>query len=106
MSTLTIRSIPNFRLRNAVGRRGPRLLTTDTRAERVPNFEAEARNNNRQSLNGENRMIDRARIRVLSVDDHPLLREGVATIINDQPDMLVVAQIVRGCSVKRRKFAP
>src|ERR1700722_6328683 len=41
-------------------------------------------------------MIDHARIRVLSVDDQPLLREGVATIINDQPDMLFVAQAADG----------
>jgi DNA-binding NarL/FixJ family response regulator len=33
-----------------------------------------------------------ARIRVLSVDDHPLLREGIAAIINSQPDMVMVAQ--------------
>lgn len=36
-------------------------------------------------------MTEQLRIRVLSIDDHPLLREGIAKIINDQPDMLVVA---------------
>jgi DNA-binding NarL/FixJ family response regulator len=37
-----------------------------------------------------------ARIRVFSVDDHPLLREGIAAIINNQPDMLVVTQASDG----------
>ena len=35
-------------------------------------------------------------IRVLSADAHPLLREGIATIINDQPGMLVVARAASG----------
>ncbi len=37
-------------------------------------------------------MNEPARIRVLSVDDHPLVREGLAALINAQADMCVVGQ--------------
>jgi DNA-binding NarL/FixJ family response regulator len=37
-------------------------------------------------------MSEPARIRVFSVDDHPLLQEGLAAIINNQPDMVLIAQ--------------
>jgi DNA-binding NarL/FixJ family response regulator len=32
----------------------------------------------------------------MSVDDHPLLREGIAAIINNQPDMTLVASVATG----------
>lgn len=41
-------------------------------------------------------MSDQSPIRVFSVDDHPLLREGIAAVVNNQPDMLMVAQASTG----------
>ena len=35
-------------------------------------------------------------IRVFSVDDHPLLREGIAALVNNQPDMVLIAQASTG----------
>ena len=41
-------------------------------------------------------MSSSRKIRVLSVDDHPLLREGLAAIVNNQDDMEMVAQAASG----------
>jgi DNA-binding NarL/FixJ family response regulator len=35
-------------------------------------------------------------IRILTVDDHPLLRQGIATLLADEPDMSVVAEAITG----------
>ena len=35
-------------------------------------------------------------IRIFSVDDHQLLRKGIAMVVNDQPDMLVVGEASSG----------
>jgi DNA-binding NarL/FixJ family response regulator len=42
------------------------------------------------------RMNAPKRIRVFSVDDHPLLHEGLATVIRNQADMLLVAEASTG----------
>ena len=50
-------------------------------------------------------MNEQIRIRVLSIDDHPLLREGIATLINNQPDMCVVGEASTGSEALERFHA-
>lgn len=39
---------------------------------------------------------DPARIRILCVDDHPVVRQGIAGLVAVQPDMTVIAEAVNG----------
>jgi DNA-binding NarL/FixJ family response regulator len=53
-------------------------------------------------------MSDQPKIRVFSVDDHPLLREGIGALINSQPDMVLVGHATTGReAIQRfREFHP
>lgn len=41
-------------------------------------------------------MADPPTIRILIADDHPIVRDGLNAVINDQPDMEVVAEAANG----------
>lgn len=41
-------------------------------------------------------MSSNSPIRIFSVDDHPLLREGIAALVNSQPDMSLIAEAATG----------
>ncbi len=40
-------------------------------------------------------------VRVLLVDDHPVVREGLASILGDEPDMIVVGEVSTGWDALR-----
>ena len=51
------------------------------------------------ALNGMNGSVadgTGTRIRVILADDHPVVRDGLATIVNQQKDMMVVAEAADG----------
>jgi DNA-binding NarL/FixJ family response regulator len=41
-------------------------------------------------------MSDDRKIRVLTVDDHPVVRNGIAGLVGDQPDMVLVGEASNG----------
>jgi DNA-binding NarL/FixJ family response regulator len=53
-------------------------------------------------------MIEPVTIRILSVDDHPLVREGIAAVVDNEPDMKIVARASTGIDGIRefRKHRP
>ena len=49
-----------------------------------------------ETQTAETQMSETSRIRILAVDDHPLMREGIAAIVRNEPDMLLVAEASSG----------
>ena len=50
-------------------------------------------------------MTNASSIRVLSIDDHPLVREGIGTIINGQADMSLAGTAANGKEKGLKLFA-
>ena len=83
-ASLTFVTAPRVRHRGRAGLAAGRVL--DPASRPMPTADAPRRRRRR----------DRAHARVLVVDDHSLLRTGVANIINQEPDLEVVAEAANG----------
>lgn len=55
-----------------------------------------------------NDSAERGRIRILAVDDHPMLREGIAAVVRPRPDMVLVGEAEDGVQAVEafRKLQP
>ena len=47
-------------------------------------------------------MSNKQPVRVFCVDDHPLLREGIAALVNNQPDLVLVGEASTGAEAIQR----
>ena len=45
-------------------------------------------------------------VRVIIADDHPIVREGLQSVISDQPDMIVVGQAATGAQLSHSYWPP
>jgi DNA-binding NarL/FixJ family response regulator len=53
-------------------------------------------------------IVTGTKVKVLTVDDHPFLREGIVAIVREEPDMIVVGEASNGREAVEafRKFRP
>src|SRR5450631_4391141 len=87
------RSVVTQPYRGSRSRSVPRTLVPSIAARSSRLLPANQRSNQEVDMSATSMT---ARIRVLAVDDHPLLREGIAALIANQPDMQLVGEAASG----------